>query len=195
MYSLCLCVSVFTLSQAKKMKLYTKRGDDGGTDLFAGQRTTKTDPRIIAIGDVDETNATIGLAIAVCGPDEIKDILLEIQRRLFDLGADLATLDTTKPRRITQNHTEQLEKHIDTACDQLPAMKHFILPGGCELASRLHIARTVCRRAERACVAFQGRDADVDHAVIYLNRLSDLLFALARRANQIEGVDDVPWVG
>ncbi len=177
------------------MKLYTKRGDDGGTDLFAGQRTTKTAPRIIAIGDVDETNAAIGLTISACDTDELKDILLEIQRRLFDLGADLATPDTSKPRRTTQAHIEQLEHQIDTACAQLPPMKHFILPGGCELASRLHLARTVCRRAERACVALQQADPGTTEAVIYLNRLSDLLFALARQANQQAGVDDVPWAG
>jgi len=177
------------------MKLYTKRGDDGGTDLYAGQRTTKTDPRIIAIGDVDETNAALGLAISVCKIGGLKDILLTLQCGLFDLGADLATADSSKPRRITPRHIEQLEKHIDTACDQLPAMKHFILPGGCELAARLHFARTVCRRAERACVVLQGGDAEVDNAVIYLNRLSDLLFALARLANQQAGIVDVPWNG
>lgn len=177
------------------MKLYTRRGDDGGTDLFAGQRTTKTDPRIIAIGDVDETNAAIGLAVSACDADELKDTLLDLQRRLFDLGADLATPDPDKPRRITQAHIEQLEHQIDTACAKLPPMKHFILPGGCELAARLHLARTVCRRAERACVALQSHTPDVAHAVIYLNRLSDLLFALARRANQIAGIDDVPWTG
>jgi cob(I)alamin adenosyltransferase len=177
------------------MKLYTKRGDDGGTDLYAGQRTTKADPRIHAIGEVDETNAALGLAVLACKIGELKDILLTLQCGLFDLGADLATADSSKPRRITSAHIEQLEKHIDSACDQLPAMKHFILPGGCELAARLHLARTVCRRAERACVVSQGGDVEVDNVVVYLNRLSDLLFALARLANQRAGVEDVPWVG
>jgi cob(I)alamin adenosyltransferase len=177
------------------MKLYTKRGDDGGTDLYAGQRTTKTDPRIVAIGDVDETNATLGLSIAACDAGELKDLLLAMQCRLFDLGADLATADPAKPRRIAQSHIEQIEKQIDAACADLPPMKHFILPGGCELASRLHFARTVCRRAERACVALHQIDPGTTQAVIFLNRLSDLLFALARRANQIDGVDDVPWNG
>ena len=183
------------------MKLYTRRGDDGGTDLFAGQRTTKTDPRIIAIGEVDETNAAIGLAISACDAGELKDILLDLQRRLFDLGADLATPDQDKPRRITQTHIEQLEHQIDAACAELPPMKHFILPGGCELAARLHLARTVCRRAERACVALQQSNPrntaprNTAHTLIFLNRLSDLLFALARLANQQAGVNDIPWTG
>ena len=177
------------------MKLYTKRGDDGGTDLYAGKRTTKTDPRIHAIGEVDETNAALGVAICACDPGALKDQLLELQCRLFDLGADLATADPSKPRRIGEFHVTQLEQAIDAASDQLPAMKHFILPGGSELAARLHLARTVCRRAERACVALQAEDANVSGAVIYLNRLSDLLFALARLANQQAGVEDVPWTG
>jgi cob(I)alamin adenosyltransferase len=180
------------------MKLYTRRGDDGGTDLSAGKRTTKTDPRIAAIGDADETNAAIGLAVCACQPGELKDTLLGLQRRLFDLGADLATpdpVDPAKPRRITPTHIEQLELQIDAICADLPPMKHFVLPGGCELAARLHLARTVCRRAERACVALQGQDPEIGNTVIYLNRLSDLLFALARLANQQAGVDDVPWKG
>lgn len=183
------------------MKLYTKRGDDGGTDLFAGVaggtggRTTKTDARIHAIGDVDETNAALGVAVAACGDGGIKDILLEVQRHLFDLGADLATPDPTQARRVLPEHVAQLEKHIDASCDRLPPMKNFILPGGCELAARLHLARTVCRRAERACVALPVDGTDHRRDIIYLNRLSDLLFALARRANQEAAVEDVPWKG
>ncbi len=178
------------------MKLYTKRGDDGHTDLFAGGRATKTDPRIHAIGEVDETNASLGLAVAACGSPvsrEMKDLLTQLQCRLFDLGADLATPDPAKPRRITQAHINELEQRIDAASDAVPPMKHFILPGGCELAARLHLARTVCRRAERACVALPASDAENAPAVIYLNRLSDLLFALARLANQHAGVPDAPW--
>ncbi len=183
------------------MKLYTKRGDDGGTDLFAGGRTTKTDPRIHAIGEVDETNAAIGLAVSACDdgdPGELKDILLDLQRRLFDLGADLATPGDSTPRRITQTHIDELEHQIDAICDKLPEMKHFILPGGSDLAAHLHLARTICRRAERACVALYDLDPAPrkdSHAMAYLNRLSDLLFALARLANQQAGVDDVPWAG
>ncbi len=181
--------------EGETMKIYTKRGHDGGNDLFAGQRTTKTDPRIVAIGEVDETNAAIGIAITACKDDDLKNILLEVQSRLFDLGADLATPDPAKPRRITQAQIDQIEKCIDGVCADLPPMKHFILPGGGELSARLHLARTVCRRAERACVALQQADPATTRAVIYLNRLSDLLFALARLANQQAGVDDVPWTG
>ena len=177
------------------MKLYTKRGDDGGTDLYLGQRTTKAAPRIAAIGDVDETNASIGLAVSACEADSINVILADVQARLFDLGADLATPNPDKPRRITATHIEQLEEHIDTISDKLPPMKHFILPGGSEPAARLHLARTVCRRAERACVLLHETDPQVKDAVIYLNRLSDLLFALARFANQLQGVEDTPWKG
>ncbi len=177
------------------MKLYTRGGDKGETGLYGGKRTTKTDPRIHAIGEVDETNAVLGLAIAACDAGEFKEQLLALQCRLFDLGADLATADPSKPRRIGEAQITQLEKDIDAASDQLPAMKHFILPGGSELAARLHLARTVCRRAERACVALLSQDDNVSQVVIYLNRLSDLLFALARLANQQAGADDVPWKG
>lgn len=178
------------------MKLYTKRGDDGGTDLFAGGRTTKTDPRIHAIGEVDETNASLGLAVAACESDAsrvMKKLLTQLQCRLFDLGADLATPDPARPRRITQAHIDELEQQIDAASDAVPPMKHFILPGGCELATRLHLARTVCRRAERACVALHEVDPGTARVVVFLNRLSDLLFALARMANQQAGIADVPW--
>ena len=183
------------------MKLYTKRGDDGGTDLFAGGRAAKTDPRICAIGEVDETNASLGLAASACGSEklrgggEMKSLLTQLQCRLFDLGADLATPDPAKPRRITQTHINELEQQIDAASEAVPAMKNFILPGGCELAARLHLARTVCRRAERACVALHQTDPATSDAMVYLNRLSDLLFALARLANQRAGVEDVPWKG
>ncbi len=181
------------------MKLYTKRGDDGATDLYKGGRTPKTDPRIIAIGDVDETNAAIGLALSACDGGVIKEMLTELQSRLFDLGADLATPapGSDAPQdspRITQDHITAIEKHIDSVCENLPEMKHFILPGGSEPSARLHYARTVCRRAERACVALLAVEPDATHAVIYLNRLSDLLFALARLANQEAGVEDVPWI-
>ena len=177
------------------MKLYTRGGDQGETGLYGGARTSKTDSRIHAIGEVDETNASLGLAISTCEPGELNDQLLALQCKLFDLGADLATVDPGQPRRIEQSHIDQLEKDIDAACDQLPAMKHFILPGGCELAARLHLVRTVCRRAERACVVLMNEDENISHGVIYLNRLSDLLFALARLANQQAGVQDVPWQG
>jgi cob(I)alamin adenosyltransferase len=124
--------------------------------------------------------------------------LVTTQRRLFELGADLASPrpaadKVDKTNRISATHGVELERHIDAVCDHLPAMKHFILPGGCELAARLHVARTICRRAERLCVSLSSRETIGADIVIYLNRLSDLLFAMSRRANQLAGVDDVPW--
>jgi len=177
------------------MKLYTKRGDDGGTDLYKADRVSKTDLRICAIGEVDEANAAIGLATAGCRNGKVRSILLDVQSRMFDLGADLATPDPNQPRRITQAHIEVLEKAIDTVCVRLPEMKHFILPGGGELSAHLHFARAVIRRAERACVALKEQDDQVADAVIYLNRLSDLFFALARLMNQKAGIKDIPWLG
>ena len=175
------------------MKLYTRRGDDGDTDLFGAGRASKADPRIIAIGDVDETNAVLGLAVSACNDDVIKPILLEIQSRLFDLGADLASTKPDQSRRINPTHIASLETQIDAVCENLPDLKNFILPGGCEPAARLHLARTVCRRAERACVILQAQDTDCRDTVVFLNRLSDLLFALARIANQHARIEDIPW--
>ena len=193
------------------MKLYTKRGDDGGTDLFGGQRVGKDHLRVEAYGTVDELNSTLGLAASACGQAAllpIQMILLRLQPRLFDLGSDLASprprgavmadaaVDDAKPSlvpRIGPDHHRELEKLIDEICTPLPPMRHFIMPGGTEASARLHLARTVCRRAERLCVALAREESIGPDIVIYLNRLSDLLFALARRANQLEGVADVPW--
>ncbi len=177
------------------MKLYTRRGDNGETDLLTGDRTPKADPRVHAMGEVDETNAVIGLALCACESGELKDILTEAQSRLFDLGADLASANSGMSHRITQTQIDAIEKHIDNICARLPEMKHFILPGGTELAARLHLARTTCRRAERACVAINEPDPNTHDAIVYLNRLSDLLFALARLANQQANVKDIPWTG
>jgi cob(I)alamin adenosyltransferase len=190
------------------MKLYTRRGDDGGTDLFGGKRVGKDSRRVAAVGAVDELNSFVGLATAGCENAEIAGVLRAVQNRLFELGADLATPrkprkppetaeDAGKPSAIPRIGAEQareLECFIDRACEPLPEMRNFILPGGSELSARLHVARSVCRRAERECVAL-GREEEIGtDVVVYLNRLSDLLFALARRANQVHGVKDVPWV-
>lgn len=177
------------------MKLYTKRGDDGHTDLIGGARVSKSHLRVGAYGSVDELNATIGLALADCEIDAINAGLITVQCRLFDLGADLATPDSTKapPCRINADHIAELEAQIDAASDQLEPLRHFILPGGTVLSARLHIARTVCRRAEREVVALAEYAAVDPLATIYLNRLADLLFALARMANAKAGVPDVPW--
>jgi len=177
------------------MKLYTKRGDNGETDLYKGGRASKNDLRIHVIGEVDETNASLGVAVAGCRNGKVRSILLEVQSRLFDLGADLASPDPALPRRILPQHIAEVEQTIDMVCVRLPALKNFILPGGGELAAHLHLARTVCRRAERACVGLMQDDDSLQDAVIYLNRISDLLFALARLMNQKAGIKDVPWVG
>lgn len=185
------------------MKLYTKRGDDGGTDLFGGQRVSKASLRVEAYGTVDELNSTVGLAAAACGEPRLLAMLQGIQARLFEIGADLATPrpsedDASGPAaipRVGDAQVAELESWIDEISDQLPPMRTFILPGGSEPSARLHLARTVCRRAERLCVALQAHEPVGQAVIIYLNRLSDLLFAMARRANQHAGVEDVPWVG
>ena len=180
------------------MKLYTGKGDDGTTGLFGGGRVRKDDLRIEACGHVDELNCAIGLARGACGSGEIGPILDSMQSMLFDMGADLATLlstDAKKVPRMSEDEARTLEQRIDEVCAALAPIENFILPGGCELACRLHQARAVCRRAERACVSLAAAQPVNAHVVIVLNRLSDLLFALARRANQIEGVADVAWRG
>lgn len=181
------------------MKLYTKRGDDGGTDLFGGGRVGKDSVRVEAYGTVDELNSVIGLALVACSHDEIKAVLTALQSRLFSLGADLASPVREGKQdlvdRIDAAEIAEAEGWIDAACEPLPPMKHFILPGGGELAARLHVARAVCRRAERLCVALLRAEPTAGQSVvIYVNRLSDLLFALARRANQLDGIGDVPWI-
>lgn len=186
------------------MKLYTRRGDDGGTELFGGQRVPKDSLRVEAYGTVDELNSALGMALSGCRWPELTAILTTLQHRLFELGADLASPPKAgtaekaegKPGsgpRIGAEQVAEAEGMIDGACAPLEPMRNFILPGGSELAARLHVARTVCRRAERLCVALARAEPLDGQVVIYLNRVSDLLFALARRANQLEGVADVPW--
>ncbi len=179
------------------MKLYTKRGDDGSTDLFGGRRVSKTDPRVQAYGSVDELNCLIGLARAACPHAELSEALSQLQARLFDLGADLATPHDGPARdkvdRIKEGDIQTLERMIDETTDRLPVMQYFILPGGSEVAARLHVARAVARRAERHCVWLLETAPEHRLNVIYLNRLSDLLFVLARWANQLDGLEDVPW--
>lgn len=177
------------------MKLYTKRGDDGQTDLIGGSRVPKNHLRVASYGSVDELNAAIGLALACCQMDAIAPALITAQGRLFDLGAQLATpaSDHEPKPRITADHVAQVEQQIDAASNALPPLRSFILPGGTDLAARLHLARTVCRRAERDVVALAQNEPVDPLAIVYLNRLADLLFALARLANALAGVEDVPW--
>lgn len=179
------------------MKIYTRQGDQGQTGLFDGTRVSKDDLRIEAYGTVDELNSVLGTAIASCGDHTLQTLLLNIQHQLFDLGADLATplksTNARRVRRIMAADTEFLEKQIDLATSRLPPLKEFVLPGGAMSAAQLHVARTVCRRAERRLVTLMQREKLDPQPLIYLNRLSDLLFTLARLANHLHGVPDVPW--
>lgn len=179
------------------MKIYTKAGDDGRTGLFHGPRVAKDDCRIEAYGSVDELSSVIGVARGEGIPSEIDVVLVQIQQDLFDLGAELATPDPDRhgTRLVTSTHTAWVETTIDRFEDELPPLTQFILPGGCRSATLLHHARTVCRRAERRIVSLQRETSISAELVIYLNRIGDLLFVLARWANQVAGCGDVPWQG
>jgi cob(I)alamin adenosyltransferase len=180
------------------MKIYTKTGDDGQTGLFGGERTSKNDARVEAYGSVDETNACLGVARAA-GPSPDVDAALErIQAQLFVLGAELATPPAHRARLrlplLTADDATALEADIDRLEAGLPALASFVLPAGTAAASALHLARTVCRRAERAVVGVRELAAVRPELVIYLNRLSDLLFVMARHQNHCAGVSDVAWM-
>lgn len=176
------------------MKIYTKTGDEGETGLFGGGRVPKDDPRVQAYGDVDETNAAIGFAAALEPSQFEGDALQAIQRDLFTVGAELATPNPAKRRgAISADRVGALEQLIDRYEASLPPLKNFILPGGDPKAAAFHLARTTCRRAERAVVTL-SRDQQVNPLIIhYLNRLSDLLFMLARACNKQAGRPDIEW--
>lgn len=176
------------------MKIYTKTGDAGETGLFGGGRVPKDDARVRAYGEVDELNAWIGFAIAIHLPTFESNVLEVIQRDLFSIGAELATPDARKLRASLDDATVgALERVIDSYDPKLKPLKNFILPGGSPKAAALHVARTVCRRAERSVVTL-ARSQPVNPLIIqYLNRLSDLLFVLARAVNMQTGHDDIPW--
>jgi cob(I)alamin adenosyltransferase len=180
------------------MKIYTKTGDNGETSLFGGERIPKDALRIEAYGTVDELNSVLGIARSLQPHKSILKVLDSLQNDLFVVGADLATPVTTKNNyvpRIKKNNIHRLEKTIDTFQEHLKPLKTFILPGGSETASYLHLARTVCRRAER-CTVRLSRNEDIgSFVIIYLNRLSDLLFVLARYANRIDNSDEIQWLG
>jgi cob(I)alamin adenosyltransferase len=167
-------------------RIYTRGGDGGETSLGDGSRVSKTDPRIEAYGTVDELNSAIGFALAGDLPAASRPWLERIQNELFDLGADLSVpfTDEKKERlRITQSQVDHLEELCDRANEGLEPLRSFVLPGGTDGAARLHLARTVCRRAERLAVGLAAIDSVNPLAIAYLNRLSDLLFILARGAN------------
>ena len=176
------------------MKIYTKTGDAGETGLFGGGRVPKDDPRVQAYGHVDELNATLGFAAALEPADFEPEFLQAVQRDLFLIGAELATPNAAKVRdKVTTERVEAIERLIDKHEAELAPLKNFILPGGTPKAAALHVARTTCRRAERAVVTL-GRDEQINATIIhYLNRLSDLLFVLARAVNKQAGRADIVW--
>ncbi len=180
-------------------KIYTKAGDAGKTRLSTGEPIDKWHPRVAAYGTVDEVNAALGVA-ALCATADMLDAIRRVQNDLFDLGADLATPDTGKdlgwePLRIVASQTERLESEIDAMIQKLTPLDSFILPGGTHLAAHCHVARTLCRRAERemAHLSDQNGETVSADALAYINRLSDWLFVLGRIAND-NGRDDVKWV-
>jgi cob(I)alamin adenosyltransferase len=181
------------------MKIYTKTGDQGATGLFGGGRVPKDDVRVEAYGDVDELNAVLGMARSVEPMPRIDEVLVPIQRDLFAIGALLATPNRDKmalhlqKARIDEGRIAELEHAIDEGEAELEPLTAFIIPGGTPKAAALHVARTVCRRAERHVVRLQHTVELPALAVIYLNRLSDLLFTLARVANRRAGAGEVTW--
>lgn len=177
------------------MKIYTKTGDTGETSLFGGQRVSKTNVRIEACGQVDELNSTLGLARSF-GLTKVNETLLQrLQNELFVLGADLATPPSreAKIERISEEYITFLESQIDGFQKELEPLKFFILPGGTSGASTLHLSRTVCRRAERACILCAETEDVSEFTVIYLNRLSDLLFVMTRYENKHAGISESRW--
>jgi cob(I)alamin adenosyltransferase len=178
------------------MKLYTKTGDDGTTGLFGGGRVPKASARVDAYGTVDEANATIGVARAAKLDPAMDAVLARVQEDMFVVGAELACVPGKEAKLsmplVGAADIERLEHAIDAAEEACAPLKSFVLPGGSPQAAALHVARTVARRAERAVLALPDVPARSE-VVIYLNRLSDLLFALARQANVVAGVADVPW--
>ena len=180
----------------KLNKIYTRTGDAGTTGLVDGSRVAKTDPVMVAIGEVDEANSALGFAIVALAEHPLAATLTRIQNDLFDLGADLATPATIDGAlRIVASQVERLEHDIDALNEHLAPLTSFVLPGGSAAAAALHLARAVTRRAERAAVALGGIGADTANpqALAYLNRLSDLLFCAARAVNK-NGTGDVLWV-
>ncbi len=179
----------------RRVKIYTKTGDAGETGLFGGARVSKADPRVDSYGAVDEANACLGVVRAAGVPAEIDAMLDRIQRDLFALGAQLAD-GRPDPKafegktRLGEDDITRLEQWIDQLESELPPLKHFILAGGSPAGAALHLARTVCRRAERRMVTVQGINSV---QLIYVNRLSDLLFVIARAVNQRAGVPEIEW--
>lgn len=181
------------------MKIYTKQGDRGMSVLLDGRRVPKNHPRLKVYGTLDELNCHLGLAVVDCHHVKLKSQIRKLQRRVFVLGSDLAmplhSPQTRRIRRIRAADVAALERQIDHATAQLTPLKRFIIPGGGLTAAHLHVARTVCRRAERHLVALMQDPSDPvgDQPLIFVNRLGDLLFVLARLANKLDQIADVEW--
>jgi cob(I)alamin adenosyltransferase len=176
------------------MKIYTKTGDDGTTGLQGGTRVSKSNLRIRAYGSVDEINASLGLILSNKIDGDLRDILIKIQNDLFVAGADLSNPDlSNKKNRVTSVMVENLEKKIDSLENDLPPISNFILPGGHVIASEVHMARTIARRAETLIIALDEKEKINDECKKYLNRLSDLLFVIARTVNKRNGIEDIIW--
>lgn len=171
-------------------KIYTRTGDSGTTGLGNGTRVEKDDPRIEAIGTIDELNSQIGLMLAGVLPENVNQMLTHIQHDLFDMGGELCMPDVST---ISQNQVDYLEQSLDQLNSDLSPLKEFILPGGCESAAICHVARAVCRRAERCVNTLAKQETISDITLKYLNRLSDLLFVIARHLNAASGHGDVLW--
>ena len=180
------------------MKIYTKTGDKGETGLFGGERVSKNSLRIEAYGTIDELNAFIGMTVIEVSDKSVKDLLQKIQDWLFSIGADLATPDNEKTKKLNVFRTPEkyylyIEKEIDKYESKLDELRNFILPGGTKGAALLHICRTITRRAERMTVALNSTVKIGNNIIIFLNRLSDLFFVLARFDNTVTGTPDVEW--
>jgi cob(I)alamin adenosyltransferase len=179
------------------VKIYTKTGDSGETSLFDGTRVSKTDPRVAAYGDVDELQACLGMVRAATLPDDLDEMCVTLQRDLFALGARLADPAHKIARRvekivIDERSVARLENWIDRLDAEVPPLRHFILSDGCPSGAALHFARTVCRRAERAILLLPAGAVE-PIVIVYVNRLSDLLFTMARAANHRAGTTETPW--
>ncbi len=183
-------------------KIYTKSGDEGHTHLFGGQRVSKSVPRVVAYGAVDELNSHVGVLRSACQDEELAQMLKKIQSLLFVCGADLSspaadqnsTDQSAREKRIQEEDVEQLEQWIDRLSQEIDPLTNFVLPGETPLAANLHLARSICRRAERATVTLNEKEPlQSDTILPFLNRLSDLFFTLARVCNEREGMDEIPW--
>lgn len=177
------------------MKIYTRTGDHGETGLFSGERVRKTHPRVAAYGTLDEMNSILGAAVAAGPTPPVRQALVELQAQTFDLGADLATvLEPGQPTRITQSDIVTIEQEMDRLTALLPEKSNFVLPGGSSAACQIHIARTVARRAEREALTVEGSAQIPAGPMIFLNRLSDYLYLLAKYENHLAGVQEIDWI-